>query len=82
MKVGKNNEILEATSAELRQIWKKNGWDEDYTFDKYFDIQVKHNHVKIVDTKNKKYYVPAVDEKPLNKKETEAFENFRKILPN
>ena len=53
MKIGKNNEILEATMAELKTIWKKNGWDEDYSFDRYVEIQTKHNGVKIKKTLGK-----------------------------
>lgn len=53
MKIGKNNEILEATLSELQAIWKKNGWDSDYTFDKYVEIQTKHNGVKIKKSNNR-----------------------------
>lgn len=48
MKVSKHNEILEATLQELRQEWKRNEYDQLYTFDKYIDIMINHNKVKIV----------------------------------
>jgi hypothetical protein len=48
MKVSKYNEILEATLQELRQEWKRNEYDQLYTFDKYVDIMINHNKVKIV----------------------------------
>lgn len=49
MKVNNNNQIIEATIAELRKEWKTNEYDQLYSFDKYMDIMINHNKVKIVE---------------------------------
>ena len=49
MKTNENNEIIEATIAELRKEWKSNEYDALYTFEDYLKIMIEHNKVKIVD---------------------------------
>ena len=67
MKIGKNNEILEATMTELKTLWKRNGWDADYTFDKYVEIQTKHNGVKIKKSSGKNSVAVEEDEERAKK---------------
>ena len=74
MKIGEHNEILEATLSELQALWKKNGWDQDYAFDKYVEIQTKHNGVKIKKSNGKNSVSIEQDMAELAKKEKEIAE--------
>lgn len=71
MKIGNNNEILEATLSELQTLWKKNGWDQDYTFDKYVEIQTRHNGVKIKKSSGRKSVSIEEDLAEISRKEKE-----------